>query len=84
MGAAYAEGAHIKPLGSPHDGPDTPDNVLCLCPNDHLLFDHGTRYLSDALEVMDVHAGKVADLVVAEGHGLSLECVKYHRSLLGR
>src|SRR5438046_2064827 len=35
----YAEGAHIRPLGRPHDGPDTIDNVLCLCANHHVLFD---------------------------------------------
>jgi predicted restriction endonuclease len=29
----YAEGAHIRPLGEPHDGPDEPGNLLCLCPN---------------------------------------------------
>lgn len=44
---AYAEGAHIRPLGAPHDGPDRPDNVLCLCPNDHVLFDKGALYISD-------------------------------------
>jgi putative restriction endonuclease len=38
-GGPYAEGAHIRPLGQPHNGPDTPDNVLCLCPNHHALFD---------------------------------------------
>ncbi|MGH3370905.1 MAG: HNH endonuclease [Nocardioidaceae bacterium] len=25
----YSEGAHIRPLGRPHDGSDTADNVLC-------------------------------------------------------
>jgi hypothetical protein len=23
-------------VGRPHNGPDTADNVLCLCPNDHV------------------------------------------------
>ncbi len=35
----YAEAAHIKPLGSPHYGPDVFENVLCLCPNCHVRFD---------------------------------------------
>jgi predicted restriction endonuclease len=39
---AYAEGAHIRPLGRPHDGPDIESNVLCLCPNDHVRFEFGT------------------------------------------
>jgi putative restriction endonuclease len=29
----YAEAAHIMPLGIPHNGPDIPENILCLCPN---------------------------------------------------
>ena len=29
----YAESAHIKLLGSPHNGPDTLNNLPCLCPN---------------------------------------------------
>lgn len=41
VGGPYAEGAHIRPLGKPHDGPDVVGNVLCLCPNHHVLFDHG-------------------------------------------
>lgn len=32
----YAEAAHIRPLGAPHHGPDTLENVLCLCPNHHV------------------------------------------------
>jgi predicted restriction endonuclease len=35
----YSEGAHIRPLGIPHNGPDTLENILCLCPNCHALFD---------------------------------------------
>lgn len=35
----YAEAAHIRPLGRPHDGPDTLGNVLCLCPTHHVAFD---------------------------------------------
>ncbi|WP_211352812.1 YDG/SRA domain-containing protein [Altererythrobacter ishigakiensis] len=41
VGGSYAEGAHIRPLGKPHNGPDTEDNLLCLCPNHHVLFDAG-------------------------------------------
>ena len=34
-----AIGAHIKPLGHPHNGPDVIENMLCLCPNHHDQFD---------------------------------------------
>jgi hypothetical protein len=38
-GSAYSEGHHLKPLGSPHDGPDVPENLIVLCPNCHALLD---------------------------------------------
>lgn len=42
----YAEAHHVKPLGSPHDGPDEVENILCLCPNCHVRLDYGTRGLN--------------------------------------
>ena len=41
VGGPYAEAAHIRPLGKPHNGPDVVENLLCLCSNHHVLFDHG-------------------------------------------
>lgn len=41
-GGRYSEAAHIRPPGRPHNGPDVVDNVLCLCPNHHVLFDRGS------------------------------------------
>ena len=43
----YAEAAHIQPLGTPHHGPDVLENVLCLCPNHHVLFDLGSFGVAD-------------------------------------
>lgn len=40
-GIGYAEAAHIKPLGKPHNGTDVLANLLCLCPNHHVMFDKG-------------------------------------------
>ena len=37
----YAEAHHIMPLGKPHNGPDVRSNILCVCPNDHVLLDYG-------------------------------------------
>jgi putative restriction endonuclease len=50
LGAAgpYAEAAHIRPLGAPHHGPDVLENVLCLCPNHHVLFDLGSFGVADS------------------------------------
>jgi predicted HNH restriction endonuclease len=39
-GTPYAEAHHIIPLGKPHDGPDVRANILCVCPNDHVLLDY--------------------------------------------
>ena len=30
LAGPYADAAHIRPLGAPRRGPDTPDNILCL------------------------------------------------------
>jgi putative restriction endonuclease len=73
----YAEGAHVKPLGKPHDGPDTKDNVLCLCPNHHVLFDLGAFTIRDDLS-LDGLAGK---LHTVSGHVLNVEYIRYHRGL---
>jgi putative restriction endonuclease len=83
-GAAYAEGAHIRPLGTPHNGPDVKENVLCLCPNDHVRFDHGAIYLTNKLVVIDGNAGvEVAPLRPAKGHQIDIQHVAFHRRLFG-
>ncbi|MEU2154459.1 HNH endonuclease [Streptomyces sp. NPDC019396] len=51
-GGKYSEGAHIQALGSPHSGPDTTENVLCLCPTCHVLFDGGAIVLTDDLTIV--------------------------------
>ncbi len=49
----YAEAAHIRPLEPPHDGPDAVENVLCLCPNHHVLLDQGMLIINDDLTVVN-------------------------------
>jgi predicted restriction endonuclease len=39
-GGFYAEAHHIRPLGSPHNGPDHVGNILCVCPNHHVALDY--------------------------------------------
>ena len=74
-GKAYSEGAHIRPLGSPHGGPDTPENVLCLCPNHHVLFDFGVFTLSSKNELIGI-PGK---LRIDNRHKIDSGCTRYHR-----
>lgn len=44
---SYAEAHHIMPLGTPHNGPDVRGNILCVCPNDHVLLDYGAIKLDE-------------------------------------
>jgi putative restriction endonuclease len=71
----YAEAAHIKPLGKPHYGPDTPDNVICLCPNHHLLFDRKAFSINDDYSL----TGVSGNLTTIPQHQISPEYLKYHR-----
>jgi len=77
---AYSEGAHIRPLGRPHDGPDVEANVLCLCPNDHVRFEFGALVIEDNLDILDTMAGqKVGTLRTVAGHTMDATHLKYHR-----
>lgn len=77
---AYAEGAHIRPLGRPHDGPDAASNVLCLCPNDHVRFEFGTLVINDDLTIVERASGRpVGVLRVAAGHVVDVDQLRYHR-----
>lgn len=35
----YSEVHHIVPLGKPHNGKDSLDNMICVCPNCHVQLD---------------------------------------------
>jgi putative restriction endonuclease len=79
---AYAEGAHIRPLGRPHDGPDVIENVLCLCPTDHVRLDYGAIVIADDLSVRSVISGEPErKLRVSPKHPVSVEHLRYHRQL---
>lgn len=39
-GEPYAEADHVKPLG--WQGPDSPDNMRCLCAQCHAIVTHGS------------------------------------------
>lgn len=72
----YAEAAHIKALGKPHNGPDTKENILCLCPNHHTMLDLGIITIEDDLSITGFESG---NLYVHPKHNLDMECIKYHR-----
>ena len=71
----YAEACHIRPVGRPHNGPDSVDNILCLSPNLHVLFDMGAIALADDLSVLGISG----NLEVNPGHQISIYHIRYHR-----
>lgn len=77
QGGYYAEAAHIKALGKPHNGPDTPDNIICLCPNHHVMFDKNVFAINDDLSLVGIEG----NLDVKDGHHLNKDYLRYHRNL---
>ncbi|WP_462151362.1 YDG/SRA domain-containing protein [Pseudoalteromonas xiamenensis] len=71
----YAEAAHIKPLGKPHNGPDIESNILCLCPNHHVMFDNGGFAIKDSLELIGIKGR----LRVVKKHCIDIDFIRYHR-----
>jgi putative restriction endonuclease len=74
----YAEGAHIKPIGSPHNGDDALGNLLCLCPNHHKMFDMGSLAIKDDYTLLGAVKGK---LHVLERHMINSKNLSYHRKM---
>lgn len=67
-GQRYAEAHHIQPLGTPHNGPDIQDNIICVCPNHHAELDYGVR----RLEVSEIRA--------TVGHAIDQRYLTYHNT----
>jgi putative restriction endonuclease len=80
-GQPYAEGAHIRPLGLPHQGKDTLSNILCLCPNHHAQLDLGGILILDDFEVVDSATfAPVGTLTVDKRHLLDRSAITYLRA----
>ena len=77
----YAEGAHLVPLGK--DGDDHTSNLLCLCPNHHVMLDHGAMAISDDFDIVARDGSIIGALHVQPTHGLSATHAKSHRKLMG-
>jgi len=73
-GVGYAEAAHIRPLGLPHNGKDLLNNLLCLCPNHHVMFDKGHFTIGEDLSLKGVEG----NIKFHEKHKVDLENFKYH------
>ena len=76
----YAEAAHIRALGKPHDGPDVQSNVLCLCPNHHVMFDAGAIYIEQDWTVRDsVNRRPISQLRRVPQHVIDSKQLTYHQ-----
>ena len=68
-GRFYLEAHHIKPLGSPHNGPDIQSNLLIVCPNCHVKCDRGIITLS-------------LDCIKNNKQDVELKYILYHNNLV--
>jgi hypothetical protein len=78
----YSEGHHLKPLGSPHHGPDKVPNVLIVCPNHHAEFDFGAIAI-DPISHIVVHIDPDnpyhgRQTYVHPSHDLGRQYLEYH------
>ncbi|MCD6476144.1 MAG: HNH endonuclease [Anaerolineaceae bacterium] len=62
----YAEAHHIKPLGEPYNGPDVSANIICVCPNCHVLLDYAAIKIDET------------KLIERKGHKISKEYIEFH------
>ncbi len=76
----YAEGAHIRPLGSPHEGDDNSNNLICLCPNHHVMFDKGSFSILENFQLTGCESG---ELIVHPKHKINVLNLEYHRKSHG-
>jgi len=78
----YNQAAHIRGLGSPHDGPDELPNLLCLCPNHHTLFDGLEIYIdADGVVRQAQDDESLGPLRRHPDHPIDEAHLRYHRTL---
>lgn len=77
----YAEGAHVVALGD--GGSDSSDNLLCMCPNHHALFDMGGLFVSAGLEATLADGTILGLLRAAAGHSVDPANFATHRARFG-
>jgi putative restriction endonuclease len=78
----YSEGAHIRPLGKPHEGPDNVGNLLCLCPNHHAQLDLGGLVIGTDLKVRNRITGvSLGKLRTNPKHAIALEHLVYRATM---
>lgn len=76
----YSEGAHIIPLGKPHNGSDDESNILCLCPNHHVLLDGFSFSISENGDLIGIE-GK---LKINNQHKIAKESLAWHKMMYNK
>jgi len=66
----YSEAHHIKPLSKEHNGSDTADNILIVCPNHHVQCDYGAIKLD------------IDKLIDADKHKINITYIHYHNEYI--
>jgi predicted restriction endonuclease len=61
----YCEVHHIKPLGAPHNGNDEEGNMVCVCPNHHVLLDRAALFIRE-------------EKLLLQRHQLKNHCILHH------
>lgn len=81
-GGYYSEGAHIKPLGINHNGADSTYNLLCLCPNHHVMLDYGAIFIDQNFDVFEREGNrKIGRLNVHASHIIDKQNLVYQREI---
>jgi hypothetical protein len=83
-GQSYSEVHHIRPLGSPHNGPDVSENMIVVCPDHHAMFDRGAISIDLARKsalhknIMNpIHGKKILIL-----HHIEESYITYHNNFI--
>jgi hypothetical protein len=66
-GEFYAEAHHLRPLAKKHGGRDVEENIICVCPTCHVLFDYS---------VVPIKPGTLKE----QRHPLSKDSIAYHNA----
>lgn len=81
----FAEIHYALPVAEPHDGPETPENALVVCPNHRADLEHGlVRIDPRTLTVRHAYEPSVTGrtLSVADGHRLERAYLAYHNDVV--
>ncbi|MFI5871945.1 YDG/SRA domain-containing protein [Streptomyces sp. NPDC051445] len=82
-GKPHSQGAHVRPLGDPHNGPDVEPNILCVCPNCHVRLDVGAVIVeqdgSIVVRAAMLGAPMLPMLKTKGWHRVHPDYIRYHR-----